>query len=151
MSSKHVKWVEFLQDYTFVLKHRAEIDNNAVDAFSCLITVLQSMQNPVIAFERLKDEYPQCPNFGIIYKESLDNPSPTQGDFLIRERYLFKGAKLCIPRTSLRDFLTWELHAGDLIGHISRDKTIVLVENRFYWPSLKRDVATMSPSITLIN
>ena len=109
MSSRHVQWVEFLQDYTFILKHRAEIDNNAVDAFSCLITVLQSMQNPVIVFERLKDEHPQCPNFGVIYKESLDNPSPTQGDFLIRERYLFKGVKLYIFRTSLRNIFSLKI------------------------------------------
>jgi len=43
-------------------------------------------------------------------------------------------------RTSLRYFLVWELHGGDLAGHFDRDKIIALVEDRFYWPSLKRDV-----------
>ena len=49
--------------------------------------------------------------------------------------------KLCVPRTSFRDLLIWEMHAGDFVGHFGRDKTIALVEDRFYWPSLKRDVA----------
>uniref|UniRef100_A0A2N9EPA1 Chromo domain-containing protein n=1 Tax=Fagus sylvatica TaxID=28930 RepID=A0A2N9EPA1_FAGSY len=49
--------------------------------------------------------------------------------------------KLCIPRTSVRDFLVWELHAGGLAGHFGRDKTIEEVERQFYWPGLKRDVA----------
>ena len=44
-------------------------------------------------------------DFGIFYKELLDNPSTTQDDFLIRKGYLFKGVKLCIPHISLRNFL----------------------------------------------
>ena len=95
------------------------------------------MKNSIIGFECLKDEYSQCPDFGTICKESLDNPSLTQGDFLIRDGYLFKGVKLCIPR---RDFLVLELHARDLLGDFGKDKTIALVEDRFYWLSLKKDV-----------
>ena len=48
-----------------------------------------------------------------------------------------------IPRTSLRDFLTWECLVGGLAGHFSRDKTIVAVEYKFYWPTLKRDVGNI--------
>jgi len=69
VSFTHVKWVEFLQDYTFVLKHRVWVNNKAVDALSRVIIILHSIQN--FAVERLKDEYSQCPNFGVIYKESL--------------------------------------------------------------------------------
>ena len=57
-------------------------------------------------------------------------------DFVIRESSLFRATKLCIPRTSLRDFLVWEMHAGVLAGHYGRDLTIVLVKDRFDWPSL---------------
>ena len=96
MSSRHIKQVEFLQHYTFVRKHRAGVDNKVVDALSRVITVLHFVLNFVASFEHLKDEYRQCKDFGIIYKESLGNSSPTKGDFLIREEYLFKGVKLCI-------------------------------------------------------
>ena len=61
--------------------------------------------------------------------------------FLLQDGYLFRFRKLCIPRTSLRDFLSWELHAGGLAGHFGQNKTIEAVEHRFYWPSLKRDVS----------
>jgi len=68
LSFRHIKWVEFLQDYTFILKHRAWIDNKAVDALSYFITILHSIKNFVVGFEHLKDEYPQCPDFGIILR-----------------------------------------------------------------------------------
>ena len=33
------------------------------------------------------------------------------------------------------------MHIGGLAEHFGRDKTIALVEDRFYYPSLKKDVA----------
>ena len=63
--------------------------------------------------------------------------------FLLQDGYLFRFRKLCIPRTSVREILVWELHAGGLAGHFGHNKTIEAVEHRFYWPSLKRDVAKL--------
>ena len=57
--------------------------------------------------------------------------------------FLFFRSRLCIPRTSLRDFLTWECHAGGLADHFGRDKTIATVEYKFYWPTLKCDVGNI--------
>lgn len=62
-------------------------------------------------------------------------------DFVFWDCSLFGGSKLCIHRISIREFLVWELHVGGLAGHFGRDKTIALVEDMFYWPSLKWDVA----------
>ncbi|KAI9196505.1 hypothetical protein LWI28_024468 [Acer negundo] len=122
-------------------KHRPRVDNKVADALSRVLMVVQSLSITVPGLDRIKSEYSTCPDFGIIFQEILDGHRRDHVDFVIRDGYLFRGSHLCLPRTSLRDFLVWEMHAGGLAGHLGRDKTIALVEDRFYWPSLKRDVA----------
>ena len=140
LNARHAKWVKFLNEYSFVINHRPGIENKAVDALSRLIVTLHRMGAHVIGFDKLKDGYSACPDFGIIYDEVSNGNHHEYVDFLVENGYLFKVTKLCVPRTSFRDLLIWEMHVSDLAGHFGRDKTIALVEDRFYWPSLKKDV-----------
>ena len=135
------KWVEFLNEYSFVINHHAGIENKAVDALSRLIVTLHRMSTHVIGFDRLKDEYSACPDFGIIYDKVSNGNLHEYVDFLVENDYFLKVTKLCIPQTLFRNLLIWEIHASGLVGHFGRDKTIALVEDRFYWSSLKKDVA----------
>jgi len=76
-----------------------------------------------------------------IYVTLHDDSVCEMDNFLLHDGYLFSFRRLCIPRTSLRDFLSWEMHTGGLIGHVDQNKMIEAVEHKFYWPRLKRDVA----------
>ena len=141
LNAQHAKWVEFLNEYSSMINHRSGIENKVADALSRLTVTLHRMSAHVIGFDRLKNEYFACLDFGIIYNEVSNGNRQEYLYFLDENGYLFKVTKLCIPRTSFRDSLIWDLHVGGLAGHFGRDKTIALVEDRFYWPSLKRDVA----------
>ena len=141
LNARHAKWVEFLNEYSSMINHRSSIENKAADALNRLTVTLHRMSAHVIGFDRLKNEYSACLDFGIIYNEVSNGNRQEHLDFLVENGYLFKVTKLYIPQISFRDLLIWKMHARGLAGHFGRDKTIAMVEVRFYWPSLKRDVA----------
>ncbi|GKF88150.1 RNA-directed DNA polymerase, partial [Tanacetum coccineum] len=60
--------------------------------------------------------------------------------FKTRDGFLFKGAQLCIPISSLREFVIVESHVGGLADHFGRDKTLAILKEQFYWPKMVMDV-----------
>ena len=105
LNARHIKWMEFLQDYTFVLKYKAGVENKVADTLSRCVMILITMSAEVIGFERLK-KYNSCPYFGKIYVILRDGSVREMNEFLLQDSYLFRFHKLCIPYTSLRNFLS---------------------------------------------
>ncbi|CAL9007289.1 unnamed protein product [Prunus brigantina] len=138
LNRRHARWVEELQEYNFVIKHKAGIHNKVADALSRKVALLSVMQIRVEGFEQLQESYKGDKEFGEIWSECVQSNSVQ--DYHIQDGYLFKGSKLCIPDCSLRLWIIEEQHGGGLGGHFGRDKTIDLVENKFHWPKLRRDV-----------
>lgn len=126
MSARRARWVEFLQDYTFTLRHKAGVNNKATYALSQRIFILNKM-TVIVDFERLKEDYESCPNFCEIYDQLKDGTIREVDGYILHDGFLFFGRKLCILHTSLREFLVWELHVGGLAGHFGNEKTIEAV------------------------
>ena len=84
-----------------------------------------------------------CPDFREIFNLITDGLVQEWYDNFIQDGYLFKANKLCIPRTSVRDFIIWELQAGGMSGHVGRYKTISSIVESFFWPHLSWDVANL--------
>ena len=67
--------------------------------------MLHTLSAEVIGFECLIQDYPTCRNFGEIYTLLCrDSPTLVEG-FTIVDGFLFRGTRLCVPNTSLRDHL----------------------------------------------
>ena len=58
----------------------------------------------------------------------------------IHDGFLFRANKLCVPESSVRLLLLQESHAGGLMGHFGREKTLLMLADHFYWPKMRRDV-----------
>ncbi|RDX69980.1 hypothetical protein CR513_50831, partial [Mucuna pruriens] len=54
--------------------------------------------------------------------------------------FLFKGKKLCVPMSSIRQLLVKEAHEGGLMDHFGELKTLDILSEDFYWPHMKKDV-----------
>ncbi|GJS31035.1 transposon ty3-I gag-pol polyprotein [Tanacetum coccineum] len=134
MNRMHGRWIAYLQRFSFVLKHKAGEQNKVADALSRRAELLVTLKTEIIGFEQLKDLYAYDEDFKQIWENKIVPP------YLKIDGYLFFDNRLCIPRTSLREQLIKELHGGGLGGHFGRDKTLAMVEERYYWPHLRRDV-----------
>ncbi|KAK8940525.1 hypothetical protein KSP39_PZI010475 [Platanthera zijinensis] len=112
LSPRQAKWGSFLQEYTFVIKHFKGQHNRVADALSRVNLLISTLNVKVIGFERVKCEYAECKDFKQIFLTLQANSPHTISEYHIHDGYLFKGTKLCIPDSSLRLFIIWEMHGG---------------------------------------
>ncbi|KAI4343331.1 hypothetical protein MLD38_027853 [Melastoma candidum] len=137
LSRRHAKWVEFLQAFNFVLKHKPGAKNVVADVLSRKMMLLSAMETKLIGFEYLKELYKDDEDFGAIFvqcaQQAIDRFHQVNG-------FLFRDSKLCIPRSSTRELLIREIHGGGIAGHFGVDKTLAMLQEHFYWPRLEKQV-----------
>ena len=97
------------------------------------------MHSEVVGFENLQDVYPTDPDFGTIWAKCSNKEIASP--FHIQQGFLFHRHQLCVPVHSLRDLLITEVHSGGLVAHVGRDKTLAMIEGRFFWPGMRKQVS----------
>ena len=135
----HTRWILFLQKFSYVFHHKAGHQNLVADALSRRSSLLSLLKTEVIGFECLLEVYAGDPEFGEIWQKCGNRQ--VIPNFHIHQGYLFKRNQLCILFYSLRDLLIQEVHAGGLAAHVSQVKTLTLLEGKFYWPRMRRDIS----------
>ena len=108
------------------------------DALGRRTSLLATLRVKVVGFDLFPEMYVDNANSRKIWADVQDG---LHSDYMIHDGFLFRGLQLCIPNCSLRDHIIMELHARGLASHFGRDKTIAMVEESYYWPKLRHDVA----------
>ena len=81
-----------------MLKHKAGVENKVADALSRRLAILVAVSTEVLGFDRLKDDYETCPDFGEVYIGLRDGLFREQDDYLLQNGFLFRVNRLCVPR-----------------------------------------------------
>ncbi|KAL2225724.1 UNVERIFIED_CONTAM: Transposon Ty3-I Gag-Pol polyprotein [Sesamum indicum] len=106
-------WVEFIESFPYVIKHKKGKENIVADALSRRYVLLSIMDAKILGFELIKDLYANDVDF---------------------------ANQLCVPNCSIRSLLLKEAHSGGLMGHFGISKTLGVLSEHFYWAKMRRDV-----------
>jgi hypothetical protein len=143
LNQKHVKWVEYMHNFTFVIKHISGTANKVVDSLSRKCLLLQEFRVKTLGFDDLRDMYRDDPYFKEAY-EAVENPVLRERslwiEYMIQEGLFFRGNQLCIPKCSMRENLLKEKHSGGFAGHFDHEKTFAKLSESYFWPGVQSEV-----------
>ena len=138
LNKRHAKWVEFIESFPYVIKHKKGKDNIIADALSRRYTMLSQLDYKIFGLETIKDRYVHDVDFKDILLHCTGGK--TWNKFVLNDGFVFRANKLCIPDSSVRLLLLQEAHGGGLMGHFGVKKTEDVLATHFYWPRMRRDV-----------
>ena len=138
LNRRHAKWVEFIETFPYVIKHKKGKENVIADALSRRYTMLSQLDFKIFGLETIKDQYVHDADF----KDVMQNCKEGRmwNKFVVNDGFVFRANKLCIPASSVRLLLLQEAHGGGLMGHFGVKKTEDVLATHFFWPKMRRDV-----------
>ncbi|WVZ97721.1 hypothetical protein U9M48_043235 [Paspalum notatum var. saurae] len=131
LNRRHANWVEFIESFPYIIKHKNGKKNVIADALSRRYTMLSQLDFKIFGLQTVKDQYANDADF----KDALLHcmHGTPWGQFHMQDGFLFRANKLCIPASS-------EAHGGGLMGHFGVYKTHEVLAAHFFWPRMLRDV-----------
>lgn len=134
VSSRHARWIAYLQQFTFYICHQPGKLNRVADALSRRHTLLSTMHTFVVGFATFAELYATDPFFAHILH---DVQLGIAFDYTLDDGFLFKDLRICVPECSLRLQIIADFQNE---GHVGRDRTLQLVTHSYFWSTLRRDV-----------
>jgi len=129
LNSKHAKWVEYLQSFHFIIKHKSRKLNKGADALSRRHLLLFQLDTCVLGFKHLKSLYASDEDFEALYLACQKHPKEDlfikMGTFSKVHDYVSPGVVHVI------ELLIREVHGGSLA---------IMLREHYYWPSMEKDI-----------
>jgi len=138
LNRRHAKWVEFIESFPYVIKHKKGKENIIADALSRRYTLLTQLDYKIFGLEAIKQQYAHDNDFKDVLLQYKDGK--VWNKYVVNDGFVFRANKLCIPASSVRLLLLQEAHLGGLMGHFGAKKTEDILAGHFFWPKMRRDM-----------
>jgi hypothetical protein len=138
LNKRHAKWVEFIETFPYIIKHKKGNENVIADALSRRYTMLCQLDHNFFGLESIKELYATDVDFKDAYENCREGR--TWNKYVLRDGLLYRANKLCVPATSVCLLFLQEVHGGALMGHFGVKKIEDVLAAHFFWPKIRRDV-----------
>jgi hypothetical protein len=149
LNKRHAKWVEFIETFPYVIKHKKGKENVNVDALSRRYTMLSQLDHKIFGFESIKKLYATDVDFKDAYENCREGR--TWNKYVMQDGLLYCANKLCVLASSIRLLFLQEAHGGGLMGHFGVKKIEDVLAAHFFWPKMMRDMERYVSRCTTCN
>jgi hypothetical protein len=95
----HAKWVEFIETFHYIIKHKKWKENIIVDALSKHYTMRSQLDHNFFDLESIKQLYATDVDFKDAYKNCREGR--TWNKYVLHDGLLYRANKLCVPASSV--------------------------------------------------
>jgi hypothetical protein len=147
LNARQSRWLEFLSEYDFDIKHIKGKENKVVDALSRRVHELHATTISMYQSD-LKDKIIEAAKSDLQYKELVAKlqqgilQQKIEEYKLDNDEILMYRGIIYVPNSQeLKNLILREMHNVPYAGHPGYQKTIAAVKSQYYWPGMKKEVA----------
>jgi hypothetical protein len=146
LNARQSRWLEFLSEYDFDIKHIKGKENKVVDALNRRVHELHATTISMYQSD-LKHIILEAAKLDLQYKELVEKLQ--QGNLqqkieeykLDNDEILMYRGIIYVPNSQeLKNMILREMHNVPYARHPGYQKTIAAVKSQYYWPGMKKEV-----------
>jgi hypothetical protein len=146
LNARQSRWLDFLCEYDFDMKHIKGKKNKVVDALNRKVHDLHTSSISMYMND-IKGRILEVANVDLLYRDLVaklqqrERPHKKESYTLEADGLLLYKDRVYIPNVQeLKLVILKEMHNMTYAGHPGYQKTVATVKTNYFWPSMKRDI-----------
>jgi hypothetical protein len=146
LNARQIRWLDFLCEYDFDIKHIKGKENKVVDALSRKVHQLHATAISMYRTE-IKDRILEAANVDLQYRglvaklQQHERPQTKESYTLGTNGLLLYKNRVYVPNAQeLKLAILKEMHNVAYAGHLGYQKTMAAVKSHYFWSGMKKEI-----------